>query len=357
MTARDRVAKALRHEKPDRVPIHEAFWEATQNRWRQEGLPTDISADEYFETAIRTIGIDNSFGLPTEEVERTDQWVTVRDNWGILKRDWLDHRSTPELLDFRVKSRADWEALKDRLAPDASRYDWEGLKDQHARLREQGKFVCISAIPGYEATWRKIGPEALLLAIADDPEWVMEMYEHDAESIIGGAKLFVERGFDFDGAWLWDDLAYKNGPLFSPKTYREQLLPQHKRVVEVFHSQGWPVILHSCGNITSLVPHLIEAGFDCLQSLEVKAGVDLGFLVREYGRSTCFMGGVDVRTFFADDEAELEREVLGKLSIGMSNPGGYVFHSDHSIPTQVSFQRYSKVVELVNQHGVYGQPS
>jgi uroporphyrinogen decarboxylase len=353
MTSRERVAKALRHERPDRVPIHEAFWEATQNRWRGEGLPPDISADDYFETAIRTIGIDNSFGFPTEEVERTDQWVTVRDDWGILKRDWLDHRSTPELLDFRVKSRADWDALKGRLAPDPSRYDWEALKAEHARLREQGKFVCISVIPGYEATWRKTGPEALLIAIADAPEWVMEMYEYDADSIIGGARLFIERGFDFDGAWLWDDLAYKNGPLFSPKAYRAQLLPYHKRVVDFFHSQGRPVILHSCGNITDLVPALLDAGFDCLQALEVKAGVDLAFLVREYGGSACFMGGVDVRTFWAEDEAVFEREVLGKLDIGMSNPGGYVFHSDHSIPPQVSFQRYARVVELVTEHGAY----
>jgi uroporphyrinogen decarboxylase len=102
-----------------------------------------------------------------------------------------------------------------------------------------------------------------------------------------------------------------------------------------------------------LVPMIIEAGVDCLQALEVKAGMDLGTLVREYGRDLCFMGGVDVRTFFAEDESALEREVRGKLEIGMSSPGGFVFHSDHSIPTQVSFQRYSRVVELVREHGVY----
>ena len=98
---------------------------------------------------------------------------------------------------------------------------------------------------------------------------------------------------------------------------------------------------------------LIETGFDCLQALEVKAGMDLEQLVREYGRDLCFMGGVDVRTFFAEEERELEAEVLGKLKIGMSNPGGFVFHSDHSIPPQVSLARYARVVELVREHGVY----
>jgi uroporphyrinogen decarboxylase len=171
--------------------------------------------------------------------------------------------------------------------------------------------------------------------------------------IVGMMQLYLDRELDFDGAWLWDDLAYKNGPLFSPRAYREQLLPSHRRVVEFCHAQGWPVILHSCGNITSLVPDLLAAGFDCLQALEVKAGVDLGFLVREYGRHVCFMGGVDVRALFAGDEAEMVREVTAKLDIGMSSPGGYVFHSDHSIPPQVTFARYGRVLELVHERGVY----
>jgi len=353
MTSRERVGKALRHERPDRVPIYEAFWEATTNRWRQEGLPADVSPDDYFGTEIRMLSLDNSFGFAWEEVKRTDESVIVRDEWGILKRDWVDHRSTPELLEFPIKSRAQWEELKSRLTPDPNRVNWEEARAEHAQWRKEGKLICLAAIPGYEATWRKVGPEALLMAIADDPDWVREMYEYDAEMIIGMAKLYLERGLEFDGAWLWDDLGYKNGPLFSPRAYREQLLPYHKRLCDFFHEQGWPVILHSCGNITALVPELIEARFDCLQALEVKAGVDLGQLVREYGRDLCFMGGVDVRTFFADDDAEMEREVKQKLEIGMSSPGGYVFHSDHSIPPQVSFERYGRVVELVREWGVY----
>lgn len=353
MTSRERVAKALRHQRPDRVPIHEFFWEATTNRWRQQGLPADISPDDYFDTEIRYLILDNSFGFPYQEIERTDQYVVIRDAWGALRRDWVDHRSTPELLDFPIKSKADWRELRKRLTPDPGRVNWEAVRQQHAAWREQGKFICISAVPGYEATWQKIGPEALLLAIAEDPDWVREMYECDTEMNIGMAKLYLERGLDFDGAWLWDDLGYRNALLFSPRAYREQLFPCHKRLCDLFHSHGWPVILHSCGRVRELVPMLIEAGLDCLQPLEVKAGMDLQELVREYGRHLCLMGGVDVRALFAEDESVMEEEVKTKLAIGMSNPGGYVFHSDHSIPTQVSFARYARVLEIVREQGSY----
>ena len=98
---------------------------------------------------------------------------------------------------------------------------------------------------------------------------------------------------------------------------------------------------------------LVEAGFDCLQPLEVKAGVDLARLVQEYGRDVCFMGGVDVRALAAPEEVEMEREVKAKLDIGMAGPGGYAFHSDHSIPNQVSFARYGRIAQLVWEYGVY----
>ena len=76
-------------------------------------------------------------------------------------------------------------------------------------------------------------------------------------------------------------------------------------------------------------------------------------LCREYGPHLCFMGGVDVRTLYADDEAVMEREVRTKLEIGMAHPGGYVFHSDHSIPPDMSLARYRRILDLVRDAGRY----
>ena len=57
--------------------------------------------------------------------------------------------------------------------------------------------------------------------------------------------------------------------------YNEILLPGHKRSIGWAKGRGLPVILHSCGFVEPLVPGLIEAGIDCLQVIEVKAGMDL----------------------------------------------------------------------------------
>ena len=66
-----------------------------------------------------------------------------------------------------------------------------------------------------------------------------------------------------------------NGPFFSPAAYRALEFPAQKRMCDFFHARGLPVILHTDGNVWKLIPMLIEAGFDCLQPCEVKAGMDL----------------------------------------------------------------------------------
>jgi len=54
---------------------------------------------------------------------------------------------------------------------------------------------------------------------------------------------------------------------------------------------------------------------------------------------------------YGTDE-DLEEERRSKLAVAMQN-GGYMYHSDHSIPPTVSLARYAKVVELVRRYGKY----
>ncbi|MFH0792910.1 MAG: uroporphyrinogen decarboxylase family protein, partial [bacterium] len=159
-------------------------------------------------------------------------------------------------------------------------------------------------------------------------------------------------GYEFDGAFIYDDLGYRNGPFFSPATYRELLFPQHKRLCDFLHSKGWKIILHSCGNVNLHIPALIEAGFDCLQPLEVKAGMDLIQLKKDYGEVLAFMGGIDVRAMAHPDPAVIEEEIRTKFAFAKKG-GGYLYHSDHSVPDNVSFGQYKRVCELIRLHGAY----
>ena len=190
--------------------------------------------------------------------------------------------------------------------------------------------------------------------MADDPDWVKDMLLTRARLDLRMAEEMLGQGFDFDAVWTWDDLGFKQRSFFSKDMYRELVLPAHKLTCDFFKARGKFTILHSCGYIMELAPLIIETGFDCLQPLEVKAGNDLLELKRRHGDRLAFMGGIDVRAMADPDPAAIEREIAGKLP-AVKRGGGYIYHSDHSIPDNISFRQYGRVRELVAQYGSYGR--
>jgi len=203
---------------------------------------------------------------------------------------------------------------------------------------------------GYDQFQSYIKTEELLILLVEDPEWAKDMFRTHAILLIEMAKIMMEYGFKFDGAFLYNDMGYRNGLLFSPRTYQEVLQETDAMVCEFFHKNNMPVILHSCGNVKELIPYLIDAGFDCLQPLEVKAGMDLLELKPEYGDKISFMGGIDVRKM--TDPVAIEEEISRKFEVAKKG-GGYIYHSDHSIPKNISFEDYNRVISLVKKYGKY----
>jgi uroporphyrinogen decarboxylase len=119
---------------------------------------------------------------------------------------------------------------------------------------------------------------------------------------------------------------------------------------DYFHNKGMKVLLHSDGNIKNLLPLIIEAGYDCLQPIEAKAGMDLRELKPIYGDKLSFMGGINVELMSEDDK--IEEEIKSKITVAKKG-GGYIYHSDHSVPNSVSLSQYKNVINLVNKYGRY----
>ncbi|OGG56340.1 MAG: hypothetical protein A3F84_22175 [Candidatus Handelsmanbacteria bacterium RIFCSPLOWO2_12_FULL_64_10] len=352
MTPRERWKTALAHREPDRVPVHDSPWRATLTRWHREGLPEEIPVHEYFGYELSGCGADLSPRFPIRVLERNETFIVETTSTGGVRKNFRDYSTTPEVVDWPIKGRGDWDRIRKRLEPDYTRVDWVSARTGFERAREEGRFITFNAAMGYDCFQGYIKTEGLLMALVEEEAWVREMFRTHAELLVAMAKMMIEKGFDFDGAFLFNDMGYRNGPLFSPETYRRTLLETDRMVCDFFHSHGMPVILHSCGDVRKLIPGLIEAGFDCLQPLEVKAGMDLRELKPLYGDRMAFMGGIDVRAMAADDPRLIEEEIRGKFEVAKRG-GGYIYHSDHSIPKNVSLGQYRRVMELVKECGRY----
>jgi len=352
MDSRDRVLAALNHKEADRIPIVDGPWFTTVERWRKEGFPADVAPHEYFDYEFTGMMGDTSLRLPVETIEETDDYIIQKNANGVTTKNWKHATSTPQLLGFTLDSPKAWAELKPRVAYDPSRVDWEASRKAYDKARREGRYFHAAFILGYDELSSMVGPETLLPAMLTDPDWVQDMFRTFMDLKIAMSEEIFARGFELDGAFVFDDLGYRNGTFFSTPMYRELLFPEHKRLCDLFHAQGGKIILHSCGNINAHIPSLIEAGFDCLQPLEVKAGMDLIQLKKDYGDVLAFMGGIDVRAMADPDPRVIEQEIKTKIPLAKQG-GGYIYHSDHSVPDNVSFEQYKRVIELVHQYGTF----
>ena len=80
--------------------------------------------------------------------------------------------------------------------------------------------------------------------------------------------------------------------------------------------------------------------------------MDVCKLAPKYGDRLTFFGNIDVMKMLTNDLELIEEEIAAKFAAGKANHG-YIYHSDHSVPPQVSWDTYLHVIRLVDQYGAY----
>ncbi len=316
------------------------------------------SLEDHFSFDIQAAGVFNmvaDLDFEPEIVEETEETKLVRDGNGALLRVAKNHDATPEHVDFLVKDRQGWEAhIRPRLTPERCRVNFEAYRELRARTREANRFFCWAGVNVFELMHPVCGHQYMLMGMAVDPDWVKDMVNTYAQLTIDLMELLFDEEGAPDGVFFYEDMGFKGRPFFSLDMYRDIVQPGHRRTIAFAKGRGIPVIMHSCGYVAPLVPGMVEAGIDCLQVIEVKAGMDLLALYRDFGDRLSFMGGMDVRALYSNDRRVIERELATKVPVVMGN-FGYVLHSDHSIPDQVEYESYRYFVDRGLELGRYGR--
>ncbi|HQE83710.1 MAG TPA: uroporphyrinogen decarboxylase family protein [Candidatus Hydrogenedentes bacterium] len=109
--------------------------------------------------------------------------------------------------------------------------------------------------------------------------------------------------------------------------------------------------MHSCGNCEAYLEDLIECGLEVIQPLQASAGFDVRNLKPRLGARLTFFGNIDVRKMSAS-EKECEEEIRDKIAAAKEGYG-YIYHSDHSVPPEVTFERYRCIMDRVGKYRAY----
>lgn len=351
MTSIERMIATLDHQPVDQTPVAVSPWGATVARWKSEGhLQEGEDVAEHFGQDYRSGGWLNTVAdldFTPVTIEETEETILQLDGNGATLRRHKLHDSTPEHVDFKVKDRAAWEEfIKPRLLEvDRRRIPFEGYRGAKKFAAEKQRFFCWSGVAPFEQMHPICGHEYMLMGMALDPEWVKDMVMTYATLTVNSLEvLFAEEGKP-DGFFFYEDMGFKNKPFMSPAMYEAILEPGHKLLFDFAHANGCKVIVHSCGYVEPLCPGLIRAGMDCLQAMEVKAGMDLPTLFSRFGDKLSFFGGVDVRCLISNDFKAIDEEMDKKILPVVQGGGGYILHSDHSEPPEVNYETMKYFVE------------
>jgi uroporphyrinogen decarboxylase len=256
--------------------------------------------------------------------------------------------SMDEYISFPVSTPADFQALKQRFRPSSpvrQPLHWREFLLPGWGLRRHPLILGRNcAILGYY--WRArewMGTENVSYAWYDEPAMMHEMMEFITDFTIEATRPILEAGVRPDYIFINEDLSMKNGPLLSPDTYRAFILPELKRLVAWFKSQGvrW-VVIDTDGNCELVIPPFLEAGVDGIWPLERASDMDPGAIRRKFGRDLRLWGGVDKREL-AKDPAAIDAHL--RTLQPLIAEGGFIPTVDHLVPPDVSlanFQHYMR---------------
>ncbi len=358
MNARERFLKVCKFEPVDHPPYWDClgFWGPTIERWRREGLPPDVPPEEHFGMDMwHMLRVDSGithvpYRPPFEHkiIEEDERTVTYRDGCGITKRDRKDRPelSMSQFLDFPVKCRKDWEDLKWRLDPsDPGRYpNWEETREQFAhRTMPLSLYIC----GGYGWPRNFFGEEHLAYMYYDDPGLMHDIMRHWMEFYKGICDATLPN-IDLDFIYIWEDMAFKNGPLIGPNLFREFMLPYYKEVVGCMRGHGVEnIVVDSDGDNRPIFDLFIEAGVNVFLPLEIAANMEPVEIREKYGRKLVLWGGIDKRVL-SKDKAAIEHELMRKVP-QMIDSGGFIPAIDHSVPPDVPFENYVFYTKLLHE--------
>ncbi len=355
MNELERFRACMDYQPVDRPPFWNwGAWPETIERWKAEGY--DPAVYEPGNLADGRISIGHWFfpNPPFEHtvLEENDRHIVYVNHEGIIIKEMKDQpfSSMPQFLKFPVENQQEFQQFwQERMKPDLSQRidpNWQAsLRD--LRAQPQPLIIISDRWGGFFGPLRNLtGVQNLCTLFYDDPALIEEMMDANADFIIAMMDQILDV-ITIDAFAFWEDMAYKAGPLLSPRLARQFMLPRYKRVADFLRGRGVKYIgVDSDGLIDGLIPVWLDAGLNFIYPFEVQSGMDVLKVRQEYGKELRLWGGYDKRALAIGKNAiDAEIERLRPLM----EEGGFILHTDHSCPPDISFENYCYYMERMVQ--------
>lgn len=341
MTSRERVLTALTCKIPDRVPRVEFGIDlALARRLVPPGtigpkavggsaacLEHNLFTIEESKAIARVLHLDNvSYTLRAPVYAHRREGADGRPFYGagmIRSRDELHRLRLPDPED-------------DALYADAAEF-----------VQQKGDYAaCFVTRIGIFPTMLSLGMRTFSYALYDDLAFVAEVLDAYCDWSAIVARRVSDLGFDVYIST--DDMAHKQGPLFSPRVFQELVLPRYRRVAA---SISLPWVVHTDGNVLPFVEDFVGLGVAGLHPIE-KGAMDIRQVKDRFLSRLCLLGNVDLNILALGTIDEVEREVRDLIR-DCAPGGGYIVASGNSLTSYLEPANVVALSEAVLRYGSY----
>ncbi len=241
MSHRERIARTLRGEQPDRMTRGEFF----------------IAAE--FARAFLAVEGDLEFRHYQTVVEQLD----------------LDIASVAFSAGWGATEQPDEDRALDALVR------WRGESDRFVFALIDGPFSAAVKARGFEMLMRYVHRA---------PSFAREDFQRGAAETRVTAQAVRDAGAD--GVILGEDMAYNQSTFCSPPQLRELYFPELRQTARDLRALGLTVFFHSDGNLNGILDDLAASELDGIQGLEPEAGMQVGAVRARVGGALTLWGNL-----------------------------------------------------------------
>jgi len=342
---KQRLLAALRHEIPDTVPCYDSLDDShILSVMRRKQCTTDMRVACY-----KKLGFD---GIPAKT--KTFEKESKLDNKGRLTMidEWnRRYVYTEKHIKFYSSGGMSAEEFLSFEWPDPERQ--ERYDEVRETVKLAGNELAVVGILGgpFERSLLGWGFTRFLSMLLKGNGTVLKHMEKVRDYWIRAGRIEIETGVD--AIMITDDYAFKHGPFFSPKLFSEAIQPLLKTEVASFKKQGIPVIYHSDGNITMLLPLLVETGIDGIHPIEPSAGMDIGKVKNEYGSRLTLVGNIDSGALLSFGTPQQVQQVVRETIAKAAPHGSYILSSSNSLHYGCRLENIIAMLQAAKKYGKY----
>jgi uroporphyrinogen decarboxylase len=364
MTPRERVLKAFKRIPglPDRIPIQFELCRQLADHFGKElGVQVNYTENLYEDVTYRISANELRVAMGSDVVVTG---ASVSDNFKIIKDEnghWLNEYKMKmrqgdiyvEVVGYplaHAETKADIDAYQfpDPDAPGRYRDAEELIKKYHNDYLIFGDIE----VTVFSLAQQLVGMEKLLIDMMMEAEYVIPLFKACAEFQTQIGLRLIGRGVD--AIWVGDDFGTQTSLIIAPETFREQLKPHYKKMIDSFKAFKPDIIpiLHCDGAVADLLDDIRDIGFEVFNPVQPGVpGHSPEDMKSRFGAKFSFWGAIDQQDLLPNgSDNELEQDIKEKSRI-LGKDGGYLIAPAHIIQNDVTPERVRKFVELCLKAG------